>query len=119
MPVQVNVAQQIYDLVDQRILRLDRNLKSFDTELIRQRHELELAVSSCLLPGLACLSFSGAFQHPEIPSSWELCIRAHMLVKIASSRLLQTFRLYLTGHVRRTDRMLTMPMLPKPAVRYA
>ncbi|KAK9862794.1 hypothetical protein WJX84_001440 [Apatococcus fuscideae] len=38
----VNVAQQIYDLVDQRILRLDRNLRSFDTELIQERRHLEL-----------------------------------------------------------------------------
>ena len=45
---QVNVAQQIYDLVDQRILQLDRNLQSFDTALIRQRHELDLPVSSCM-----------------------------------------------------------------------
>ncbi len=43
--MQVNIAQQIYDLVDQRILRLDRNLKSFDTELIRERQHLQLPVS--------------------------------------------------------------------------
>ena len=54
---QVNVAQQIYDLVDQRILQLDRNLQSFDTELIRQRHKLDLPVSSCLQTSLCLPGF--------------------------------------------------------------
>lgn len=37
MSVQVAVAQQIYDYVDQRIRRLDKDLKAFDAELIKER----------------------------------------------------------------------------------
>ena len=35
--MQVAVAQQIYDYVDQRIRRLDKDLKAFDAELTKDR----------------------------------------------------------------------------------
>ena len=35
--LQVAVAQQIYDYVDQRIRRLDKDLRAFDAELTKDR----------------------------------------------------------------------------------
>lgn len=34
---QVAIAQQVYDYVDQRIRRLDKDLKAFDAELTKER----------------------------------------------------------------------------------
>lgn len=42
--VQVNVAQQVYDYVDQRIRRLDKDIKTFDSEIAKQRALLGLPV---------------------------------------------------------------------------
>lgn len=51
--VQVAVAQQIYDYVDQRIRRLDKDLKAFDAELTKDRVRQGLPVCSLLLFGHA------------------------------------------------------------------
>jgi len=45
---QVAVAQQIYDYVDQRIRRLDKDLKAFDAELTKDRVRQGLPVCSSL-----------------------------------------------------------------------
>ena len=42
--LQVAVAQQIYDYVDQRIRRLDKDLKAFDAELTKDRMRQGLPV---------------------------------------------------------------------------
>ncbi len=47
--MQVAVAQQIYDYVDQRIRRLDKDLKAFDAELTKDRVRQGLLVCSSLL----------------------------------------------------------------------
>ena len=44
----MNLAHQIYDFVDKNICNLDRELKSFDVELQRERARLGLPVSCCL-----------------------------------------------------------------------
>ncbi len=46
--MQVAVAQQIYDYVDQRIRRLDKDLKAFDAELTKDRIRQGLPVCSSL-----------------------------------------------------------------------
>jgi len=46
--MQVAVAQQIYDYVDQRIRRLDKDLKAFDAELTKDRVRQGLPVCSSL-----------------------------------------------------------------------
>ncbi len=46
--MQVAVAQQIYDYVDQRIRRLDKDLKAFDAELTKDRVRQGLPVCSLL-----------------------------------------------------------------------
>ena len=43
--VQVHLAQQIYDYVDQRIRRLDKDIKVFDGVIAKQRSLLGLPVS--------------------------------------------------------------------------
>ena len=48
--VQVALAQQIYDYVDQRIRRLDKDIKVFDVEIGKQRSLLGLPVRSCCPP---------------------------------------------------------------------
>ena len=40
----MNVAQQVYDYVDQRIRRLDKDIKTFDSEIGKQRALLGLPV---------------------------------------------------------------------------
>lgn len=42
---QVALAQQVYDYVDQRIRRLDKDMKAFDSEMARERVKLGLPVS--------------------------------------------------------------------------
>ena len=51
-PVQVAVAQQIYDYVDQRIRRLDKDLKAFDAELIKERARQGLVGPLCITSSL-------------------------------------------------------------------
>ena len=46
--MQVAVAQQIYDYVDQRIRRLDKDLRAFDAELVKDRARQGLQVSAFL-----------------------------------------------------------------------
>ena len=46
--LQVAVAQQIYDYVDQRIRRLDKDLRAFDAELTKDRIRQGLPVSFLL-----------------------------------------------------------------------
>ena len=48
---QVALAQQVYDYVDQRIRRLDKDTKAFDSEMARERARLGLPVSACLPKG--------------------------------------------------------------------
>ena len=53
--VQVAVAQQIYDYVDQRIRRLDKDLRAFDAELTKERIRQGLRVSgSCVAHDCLC-----------------------------------------------------------------
>lgn len=45
--VQVAIAQQVYDYVDQRIRRLDKDLKAFDAELTKERGRQGLVSPPC------------------------------------------------------------------------
>jgi hypothetical protein len=59
--MQVAVAQQIYDYVDQRIRRLDKDLKAFDAELTKDRIRQGLPVWSSL--NLCCAQRQSAAAH--------------------------------------------------------
>ncbi len=41
----IGLSQQIYDYVDQKIRRLDKDLKNFEGDIARERSKLGLAVS--------------------------------------------------------------------------
>jgi len=45
----IGLSQQIYDYVDQKIQRLDKDLKNFEGDIARERSKLGLAVH-CHLP---------------------------------------------------------------------
>ena len=49
----IGLSQQIYDYVDQKIRRLDKDLKNFEGDIIRERSKLGLAVSRLLSPALS------------------------------------------------------------------
>ncbi len=42
----IGLAQQIYDYVDQRIRRLDKDLKAFETDIAKERARLGIPVST-------------------------------------------------------------------------
>ena len=44
----IGLSQQIYDYVDQKIRRLDKDLKNFEGDIARERTKLGLAVSIAL-----------------------------------------------------------------------
>lgn len=47
----IGLSQQIYDYVDQKIRRLDRDLKNFEGDIARERSKLGIPVSHlCLHP---------------------------------------------------------------------
>jgi hypothetical protein len=49
----IGLSQQIYDYVDQKIRRLDRDLKNFEGDIARERSKLGIPVSHlCLHPSL-------------------------------------------------------------------
>lgn len=61
--LQVALATQVYDYVDQRIRRLDKDMKAFDGEIARERAKLGLPVS--VTPS-ACLLASFLFSHADV-----------------------------------------------------
>ena len=42
----IGLAQQIYDYVDQRIRRLDKDLKAFESDITKERARLGIPVSA-------------------------------------------------------------------------
>ena len=62
--MQVAVAQQIYDYVDQRIRRLDKDLKAFDAELTKDRIRQGLPV---------CLSLSSVMHSAKHAAACASC----------------------------------------------
>ena len=52
----IGLSQQIYDYVDQKIRRLDKDLKNFEGDIARERTKLGLGVSTATLPsrGMCC-----------------------------------------------------------------
>ena len=65
--LQVALAQQIYDYVDQRIRRLDKDIKVFDGVIAKQRSLLGLPV--CLLPGSFPASLADCFRITDLCKS--------------------------------------------------
>ncbi len=49
----IGLSQQIYDYVDQRIRRLDKDLKAFESDISKERARLGIPVSA---PHLYCYS---------------------------------------------------------------
>lgn len=56
----IGLSQQIYDYVDQKIRRLDKDLKNFEGDIARERSKLGLAVLSLLLLHLSVAALTPA-----------------------------------------------------------
>lgn len=90
--LQVAVAQQIYDYVDQRIRRLDKDLKAFDAELTKDRLRQGLPVSSYPHPSLVnftcCALQSGNYTLQLVCPHAQLCCRYHCIDLLLSYALM-------------------------------
>lgn len=86
--LQVAVAQQIYDYVDQRIRRLDKDLKAFDAELTKDRLRQGLPVCSYPDPSLiiftCCALQSGNYTLQLVCPHAQLCCRYHHIALLLS-----------------------------------
>ena len=59
--LQVALAAQVYDYVDQRIRRLDKDMKAFDAEMARERAKLGLPVRMLWLYVCVCVCVLSAW----------------------------------------------------------